>query len=577
MWSKKKKKRAIDTIITYGKPHKYWLLRGVLATIGVVFFRLFMPWPLRWVVEVVFSKGLHGGMAVMDILPEWGDPILWFGAIYILLAVGLGICELIQRVNIMRFAAQTVHGMRADSVKGASLLPVEKRSATGEIISRIIGDSARVKAGLSGVILHGLQNGLLFLAVCTVLLFVSVQLGLIFLVAGLIALFIGLGTSTPVAKIASKQRRKEGDYAVAIQDGLDSGSGDGLKLDELNDSSSRKEVRTTKIIAVSSLYVHILLAVAVCIALWVGARGVESGSILPGELFLFIAYALTVHRRMVQVGRQSARSGKVLACADRISAFIQSADSAREVNDYQPESPIKSLVRDLRFEGVRLSSVRGRGSRSRLKRMDLKIESGSRVAVIGKVGSGKSSLLRILAGRDLPDGGKILWDDTETQDDEDLLSSMVTYLAQEPSFPPCQIWRFLGLQGPGVFTDETSETLDKITALTVLKSIPEGLDKKLSSANFSRNEARVLSLARVLLTDDSKFWVLDSPLQGLRGKRAARCIEEIMKHAAGRTLVMALSTAKELERFDRVIQMRSSRIEFDGSPEEFKRRKKERV
>ncbi len=576
MWNKKKQKRAIDTIITYGKPHKQWLLRGVCATIGVVFFRLFMPWPLRWVVEVVFAKGSHSGLAIMDILPEWGDPILWFGAIYLLMAVGLGISELIQRVNIMRFAAQTVHGMRADSVKGASLLPVEKRSALGEVISRIIGDSARIKAGLAGVILHGLQNGLLFLSVCAVLLYVSVQLGMIFLVAGLIALLIGLGTSTPVAKIASKQRRKEGDYAVAIQEGLD-GSGDELQLNELNDSSARKEVRTTKIIAVSSLYVHILLAAAVCIALWVGARGVEDGSIMPGELFLFIAYALTVHRRMVQVGRQSARSGKVLACADRISAFIQNAESAQAVNDEYVPGTKKPLLKGLRLEGVRLSSIRGQGARPMLKRMDLVIEPGSRVAVIGKVGSGKSSLLKILAGRDLPDGGKIFWDDTETQDDEDALSKMVAYLSQEPSFPPCQIWRFLGLEGPGLLTDEVSKTLKNITAMTVLKSIPEGLDKKLSSANFSRNEARVLSLARLLFTDDSKFWVLDSPMQGLRGKRATSCLDEIMKHATGRTLVIALSTARALERFDRVIQMRSSRVEFDGTPVEFKRWKKERI
>ncbi len=573
MWNKKKQKRAIDTIIAYGKPHKHWLLRGVLATIGVVFFRLFMPWPLRWVVEVVFSKGSHGGVAIMDMLPEWGDPILWFGAIYVLLAVGLGISELIQRVNIMRFASQTVHGMRADSVKGASLLPVEKRSAIGEVISRIIGDSARVKAGLAGVLLHGLQNGLLFLSVCAVLLYVSVQLGLIFLVAGLIALLIGLATSTPVAKIASKQRRKEGDYAVAIQEGLD-GSGDGLQLDELNESSSRKEVRTTKIIAISSLYVHILLAVAVCIALWVGARGVEDGSIMPGELFLFIAYALTVHRRMIQVGRQSARSGKVLACADRISAFIHSADKERAVTEYVPEpTPLK---KGLRLEDVRLSSFRGRGSRSRLKRTDLLIEPGSRVAVTGKVGSGKSSLLRILAGRDMPDRGKTFWDDTETQDKEDSLSSLVSYLAQEPSFPPCHIWKLLGLEGPESITGAVEETLKNVTALPVLKSLPEGLEKKLSSAHFSRNEARALCLAHILLTDDSKFLVLDSPMQGLKGKKAAGCLAEIMKHATGRTLVVALSTASGLELFDRVIQMRSSRVEFDGTPEDFKRWKRKR-
>ena len=567
MWSEKKKERAINTLITYSKPHRSWFVRGALATVGVVFFRLAMPWPLRGVIEVIFPGGSRGGLLV-DRLPDWGDPVLLLGGFYILLAFGLGISEMIQRVNLMRFASHTVHDMRAAAVRGATGRPFHERGASGDFITRIIGDSARIKAGLSGIFVHGLQNGLLFLAVCAVLVYISVQLGLIFIAAGLIAIYIGLRASNPVAKAASKQRRKEGDYATALQEGLD-GSGLDLQLKEINQSSARKEVRTTKIIARSSLYVHLVLAAAVGLGLWFGALGVRSGSIAPGELFLFIAYALTVHRRMVQVGRQTARTGKVMACVDRIAAFIHDANPVRVlISDTTLSVPLES---GLRFEGVKLYSAKGKKGRPRFRLKDLTIRPRSRVAVLGGIGAGKSSLLRLLAGAESPDKGRIFWDGKEALNG--FLSSRVAYLPQDPIFPAVRLWNILGLRGPEALSAEQEETLRLIGARNVIQGFPEGLQKKVGSTSISRNEARLMRLAGILLGDMSSVWVLDNPVQGLRRTKARRCLDEILKKSSDRTLVVALSEPIDLNRFDRVLVLRNGEIHFDGTPAEWNERK----
>ena len=109
--------RAIRTLVRYGRRHRFWLGIGTAASIGVVLFRLALPWPLRGVVEVVFPKGTQGGKLLVDYLPAWGDPVLWLGAFYLILAFGAGLFELFQRTNIMRFAAHTVHDLRADAVR----------------------------------------------------------------------------------------------------------------------------------------------------------------------------------------------------------------------------------------------------------------------------------------------------------------------------------------------------------------------------------------------------------------------------------------------------------------------------
>ncbi|MFQ5464315.1 MAG: ATP-binding cassette domain-containing protein [Thermodesulfobacteriota bacterium] len=577
MWTKKKKQRAIDAIITYGGPHRRRLVRGGLATIGVVFFRLAMPWPLRGVVEVVFPRGSHSGRLMVDYLPGWGDPVLWLGGVYLLLALGLGVSEYIQRVDIMRFAAGTVHDMRAAAVRAAKWLPLQERATSGDLIARIIGDSARIKAGLSGIMVHGLQNGLLFLAVCLLLLYISLPLGMVFLVAGVIALYIGLTTSTPVAETASKHRSKEGDYAAALQEGLETGGLD-LQLEELNSSSARKEVKTTRLIARSSLFIHVVLAAAVGLALWVGAKGVTAGMIAPGELFLFIAYALTVHRRMVQVGRQSARTGKVLACANRIGSIISNAASAGARRPTAPDmAPLES---GLRLEEVKVASDGGRGGRPRLRRTDLSVHPETRVAVLGSIGSGKSTLLRVLAGVETPDKGKVFWDGEEVSKKEGTLASRVAYLRQYPVFPPTHIWKTIGLREPGALTVEQEETLRRIEAWKVIQSFSKGVEKKVGSSSISRNEARILRLAGILLGSGSSVWLLDNPVQGFARKRAKRCLGEILKCATDRTVVIALAEPLLLDRFDRVLFLRGGKVRFDGTPaewEEWRRAQRRRV
>ncbi len=571
-WTDKKKNRAFGVLFNYGGHHRSWLVKGGVATIGVVFFRLLMPWPLRGVIDIVFGHGSHKGAMVVGYLPHWGDPVIMLAMAYLLFALGHGIADMFQRVHIKRFAALTAHEMRAAAVEGARVMPPHKRTATGDIVARIIGDSARIKAGLSGIMVHGLKNGMLFLAACVVITWVSVGFGVIFFVSGLIAIYIGVRTATPVADTASRLRRKEGDYATALQEGLEGGAMD-LKMDDINWGNARKSVTLTKMISRSSVYVHLVLGASVSLALVVGARGVRAGTIAPGDLFIFIAYALTLHRRMVQVGRQIARSGKVLACAERIEAYARHAKPGGaevEENGGEAAEPVL-LARGLRLERARLDVGRGREGKPRLRRTDLFLEAGSRVVVVGNVGSGKTSLLNILAGAEVPDKGRVFWDDEKMLKKEGGLSSRVAYLSQSPVFPPAKVWKHLGLSGPEALTPEDEKTLRKIGAWKVIESFKKGLDQKVGSNVISRNEARLLRLGGILISDRSGIWVLDNPLSGLSGKRAGQCLKEIIRRAGDRLLVVALPDQHHTTGFERLLYLHRGRIKFDGRPEDLAR------
>lgn len=568
-WTKKKKSRALDTLYTYGGHHRVWLIKGGAATIGVVFFRLLMPWPLRGVIDIVFQHGSRKGAMVVSYLPHWGYPVIMLALLYLLFAIGLGISDMFQRVNLKRFAALTAHEMRAAAVEGAMAMPPHKRTATGDIVARIIGDSARIKGGLSGMMVHGLKNGLLFIAACVVITWVSVGFGIIFFTAGLLAIYIGLRTAAPVAETASKLRRKEGAYATAVQEGLEGGGKD-LKMDDINWANARKSVSITRMVSRSALLVHLVLGASVSLALVVGAREVKAGAIAPGDLFIFIAYALTLHRRMVQVGRQLARSGKVLACADRVGVYARYAPSDEEsAGDGQAPQCHVPLLSGLRLERACLETGRGREGKPRLRRTDLFLEPGSRVVVVGNVGAGKTSLMNLFAGVEVPDKGRIFWDDEKIFKKEGGLSSRVAYLPQTPVFPPVKVWKNLGLSGPEALTPEDEEALRGIGAWKIIEGFKKGINQKMASNVISKNEARLLRLGAILISDTSPVWVLDNPLSGLSGKKARQCLEEIVRRASSRLLIVALPDMHNTRSFDRLLYMRNGRIQFDGAPSDF--------
>lgn len=561
MWTSRKTDRALTSLSRYGKPHRAWLVTGGLATIGVVVCRLAMPWPLRGVVEVAFPDTAASD-ARFAYLPPHGDPVIWLVASYVIVVISCALFELVQRTRFMTFASWTAHDMRAAAVRATGSRR-DPSAPSGDLVARVIGDSARLKAGLSGILVHGIQNSLLFVGVCALLLWISPALGMLFCSAGLLVVFLGVRAAAPVAGIAEKQRRKEGEYAAAIQEGFD-GAGLELEREDLNASSSRKEVKVTRLVALQSLLVQTILAVTVGLALWIGVSQVRSGALEPGEIFLFIAYVLTVHRRLVQISRQLTRGGKVMAATNRIVQLIERAPEAAAAGKNEA-APCPNLHEVLRLDGIKSGpSITGK---TRIRRMNLDIPSGARVAVVGDIGAGKSSLLRILAGVDLPQSGRVLWDGEVANE---TLRSRVDYIPQDPVFPPIRLPSIIRCTG---LPRERENTLRRLGTWNLINTLARD-NSKVSSARLSRNESRLLVMSGILLSRGANLWVLDSPLEGMRSRQARECLEEILIRARNRTVVISMCELIDADRFDHVLSLKRGRVAFYGTLAQWKQRKR---
>lgn len=547
---------VLSVLRRFGGPHRHWLYKGLVATLGWVACRLAMPWPLKGVIEAAFPGHAHKADPLSQLAPASWDPVLVLCGAYVVLAVCLGVCERIHRGSMSRFTGRTVDDLREAALRGAAKRGLsQERGGHGDLIARLVGDVARLREELKGIFVHAAQSALLFVAICALLLVLSPRMGLFFLVGGLLATVIGFRASAPVAKHARRQRAAEGHYAATLEVALAHGNLD-LVTQDTSDPEDEEESFDVGMLADSNLLIHVLLAATVGAALLAGIYQVRAGDLSPGALFLFVAYALTVNRRLVQLGRQLARSGKVRASIDRISFLL--TDEGEEAAGVS----VPPLSSALELSHVRLASARGHGDRARLRRLDLSIRAGTHIAVLGRPGAGKSTLLRCIAGLEQGAEGLIRWDGMPLSAAS---RTGVAYLPQDPVFPPQKVRQLLGLGDDEELGDDRLGVLKRIGAWRPIKRLPRGLDDKVGSTTVSKNEARALDLGSILLGGDS-LWVLDAPLEGLARKLARRRLEEILARAAGRTLVVALPKLYDADRFDRVLVVKRGKVKFDGTP-----------
>lgn len=535
----------------YGAPHRRQLAAGVACTFGVVLLRLAMPWPLRGVLEVAISEA-GGARRVLDTLTggSFGaeTDVLVLAASFVVLAVALGYAEMQQRVFFKKYAAHTVHDFRAAAVDAASRSG-RRAGDVADLVSRIVGDSARLKAELSGVLVHVSQNALLFAGICTVFLVLAPKLAGLFLAGGLYAIAVGYYGNAKVGTVARKQRQKEGLYASSLVD-LHAHSDASRSLSA---KSARKDVQTTRLIMKSSWAVHAGLAVLTAVALIVSVRDVRSGAMQPGDLFLYLAYVLTAHRRMVHLGRQLARWGKVEAHTARLSDLMRARHST-------PRAALDPLHRALVLRDLRVGHGPKSGARRRLKRTNLTIPAGAKIAIVGNERSSRAVLMQVLAGREVAKG-TIEWDGRRVEARELALSPEIRYLPQTPFFGFEPLRKLLGV---GEVVDDADGDLVRALGIDrIVASDRKGLDAKVASSKLTRTQARCVVLFELLRDLRASVWILDEPVEGLSRKRADERLSIVRQRAGTRTLVVGLERPPAAGTFDRVLFMRGNRLVED--------------
>lgn len=219
----------------------------------------------------------------------------------------------------------------------------------------------------------------------------------------------------------------------------------------------------------------------------------------------------------------------------------------------------------IRFEGV---SVLAAGH-SILRELDLEIEAGSHVAVVGPSGAGKTSLVGLLLGWQRPATGRVL------VDGEELDGAALERLRGETAWvdPGVQLWnrsllanlRYGGGRDEG---RDLAATIERSELAGVLDALPDGLQTSLGEggALVSGGEGQRVRFARATLRARPRLAILDEPFRGLSRESRTSLLSYARELWRGSTLVCVTHDVSATLAFDRVVVVEGGRIVEEGSP-----------
>lgn len=205
-----------------------------------------------------------------------------------------------------------------------------------------------------------------------------------------------------------------------------------------------------------------------------------------------------------------------------------------------------------------------------LRDVDLEIEPGETIAVVGRSGAGKSTLVGLLLRWYDPDRGRILVGEQDLRDIDPVRHrSRIAVVSQDVHLFADSVADNLRLAAPDATESELWSALERAQAAELVSALPEGIQTPLGErgARLSGGERQRIALARALLAD-APLLILDEATAALDGRTEAAVVATVEEFRRGRTTIVIAHRLSTLLDADRVVVLDGGRVAQVGAPAE---------
>lgn len=326
------------------------------------------------------------------------------------------------------------------------------------------------------------------------------------------------------------------------------------KLKQTEQQWLNAQSRESQLGGLSNALLILLNGILVTLVIYLSATAIHvPAADNPEALIALVVFCVLASFEILSpIGMAFLHLGQVIASAERISDIIDQQPSVQFNGNatWQTMKPNQPLVsfRDVHF-GYPQSDE------SVLKGISFEVLAGQRVALLGKTGSGKSTIFQLLTRNYDATSGEIWLNSCKISDyPEETLRQYIVTLSQRVHIFSHSLRENLLLGNPKATDSELIDVLAKVNLSYLLDE--QGLDLWLGEGGrpLSGGEQRRLGLARLLLSP-AEIVLLDEPTEGLDRETEQQILNLILTHTEGKTLLMITHRLNGLTHFDRVYRM----------------------
>ncbi|PWN74212.1 thiol reductant ABC exporter subunit CydC [Bacillus paranthracis] len=304
--------------------------------------------------------------------------------------------------------------------------------------------------------------------------------------------------------------------------------------------------------------------VVISMIIWTGNEA-ASEQIAPTVIAAFVLMTLSVTNALIPLSD----------AIDRIPSYVESAHRLNQVEGNGVLQDEKEIPRDKDYVApkhidIELNHVSYRYPDSNefvLKDVSLQIKAGKKIAILGRSGTGKSTLLKLLTGALSPLQGEVLLNSEHAH--TNLLSKYISVLNQKPHLFDTTIGNNVRIGKPEATDEEIWNALEKAQLASHVASLPDRLQTKMHEMGkrFSGGERQRVAFARTLM-QEAPIIVLDEPTIGLDPKTELSLIETMFSATEEKTVIWITHHLVGMEHVDEVIFLDRGKIVMQGSHEQ---------
>ena len=558
---KQSRKNVIKRILKYASPYRKSMICAMIFALLYVVLNLTAPVLIGLAIDRAVEKGNVNFNEIWQLLLMTAVTVL-SGAVFQWL---MGLC--INTVSYM-----TVRDIRREIFAKFNSVPLKYIDSHphGDLISRIINDTDAVGDGLLQGITQ-LFSGIIMI-VCTLAFMIAMNffIAIVVVIITPLSMFVAAFITRLSQKQFKLQSETQGEISAYINEYVGQqklvkafGYEDEAQesFDEINQRlyvCGKKSQFYSSLANPSTRFVNGIVTTAVCVT---GAVSVINGSLTVGQISAFITYANQYTKPFNEETGVIPQLQTALAGAERVFTLLDEPDQIPDPENAPDCLPCKGRI-DIDHVDFSYSP-----DKKLITNFDLHVAPGSKVAIVGPTGCGKTTLINLLMRFYDADKGDIRIDGTSIYNmKRDTLRSMYGMVLQESWLYNATVRENIAYGKPDASLDEIKAAAKSAFIDHFIERMPDGYDTMITEdgSNLSQGQKQLMCIARVMLCDPPML-ILDEATSSIDTRTEIRIQKAFNNMMKGRTSFIVAHRLSTIKEADTILVMKDGNVIEQGS------------
>ena len=553
------KKSTLRRIMGYVWTYSFSLIGSVLFALVSVTASLFVPVFLGDAIDCILESG-----------------ILWaeLKTLFFQVAAAVGISALSQWLGSLcnnRISCNVVHDLREDAFDKIGALPLQyiDTHPHGDTVSRVIADADQFSDGLLLGFTQFITGAITILGTVVFMLWTNWKIGLAVVFISPLSLFVARFVATHTHKFFKAQSETRGEQTAYVEEAIGGlkttlafahEAENEKKFNEINNRLEKAALNATFYSSLTNPSTRFINNLIYAIVALLGAFSVlGGGGFSVGDLTKFLSYANQYTKPFNEITGVITELKGAFVCAARIFEFI---DEKEEDSDANNEA-LLDVEGNVTLDNLSFAYV---ADKPLIENLNLDVTKGQRVAIVGRTGSGKTTLINLLMRFYDVDGGQVLVEgrDIRTVTRESLRSNYGMVL-QETWLKNGTVRDNLKMGKPTATDEELIAAAKAAHAHSFIKRMENGYDTVIVDGGaLSEGQKQLLCIARIMLTKPPML-ILDEATSSIDTRTELKISDAFAKLMEGRTSFVVAHRLSTIIHSDCILVMENGRVVEKGT------------